>query len=84
MFEASYTTTALKRRKKLDAKLRARITAGIEDIAADPFGNHPNAKKLQVGPAYRLRLGDWRVLYELDKEAKVLLVIDIRHRNEGY
>ncbi|MEQ9606359.1 MAG: type II toxin-antitoxin system RelE/ParE family toxin [Kiloniellaceae bacterium] len=84
MFAITYTTAALKIRKKLPRNLRDRMTAKIEEVAADPFGAHPNAKALVAVDAFRLRVGDWRVVYELDKTAKELRVLVIKHRNEGY
>ena len=84
MFAVTYTAAAVKSRKKLPRNLRNRVTAKIEEVAADPFGSHPNAKALVGSDAFRLRIGDWRVIYDLDKTAKMLRVLAIRHRNEGY
>jgi mRNA interferase RelE/StbE len=82
MFAVAYTTAALKSRKRLPRNLRNRITAKIEEVAADPTGQHPQIKPLVGIDA--LRVGDWRVLFELDHANKVLLVLDIRHRSEAY
>ena len=84
VFTVTYTTTALKTRRRLPRNLRDRITAKIEEVAADPFGSHPNAKALVAVDAFRLRVGDWRVIYELHKAAEELRVLAIMHRNEGY
>jgi mRNA interferase RelE/StbE len=84
MFAVAYTTAALKSRKRLPRNLRNRITAKIEEVAADPTGQHPQVKPLVGIDALRLRVGDWRVLFELDHANKVLLVLDIRHRSEAY
>ena len=84
MFAVAYTTAALRARKKLPRNWRDRITAKIEEVAADPIGPHPNAKALVAVDAFRLRVGDWRVIYQLDKAAQELQVLMIRHRNEGY
>lgn len=84
MFAVVYTTAALKARKKLPRNLRNRITAKIEEVAAEPIGQHPQVKPLVGMDALRLRVGDWRVLFQLDHGEKVLQVLDIRHRREAY
>lgn len=62
-----------------------RIRAGIEAVAADPYGRHTNATRLQGREGgFRLRVGDWRVVYVLDDERKRLLVGKIDRRGRVY
>lgn len=84
MFEIAYTTAALKSRKRLPRDLRDRVTAKIEEVATSPSGKHLQVKPLVSVDAFRLRVGDWRVLFQLDHSKKILLVLDIRHRSEAY
>ena len=58
--------------------VRARIAA----LALDPYAPNNNATKLQGREGYRLRVGDWRVLYELEKDR--LIVLDVRPRGGAY
>lgn len=44
----------------------------------------PQSKKLQGSLGYRLRVGDYRVLYELDKLNQVIAIYAVRHRREAY
>jgi mRNA interferase RelE/StbE len=53
-------------------------------IAADPFASIPNAKKLHGRSGYRLRVGDWRVIYEINKEEIIILVLKIAPKGEVY
>ncbi len=53
------------------------IREKLEQVASDPFASIPNAKKLQGRPGYRLRIGDWRVIYEIDKDELVVIVLKI-------
>ena len=43
-----------------------RIVAKIRQVAADPYSPNRNVTKLQGRDGYRLRVGDWRIIYELD------------------
>ena len=53
----------------------------LERIAADPFAKHPNVEVLKgMKGAFRLRQGDWRAVYRIDRnldEVRVVLV-DVR------
>ena len=56
----------------------------LNQIAVDPFASIPNAKKLQGRPGYRLRIGDWCVIYEINKDEIVIIVLKIAPRGEVY
>jgi len=84
VFRIAYSSTALKSRRRLPADLRKRLSAKIEALARDPHGRQPQVRPLKGLDAYRLRVGDWRVLYELDEDTETLVVLDIRKREEAY
>jgi mRNA interferase RelE/StbE len=50
---------------RLPANWQRRIVEKIKEVAADPYARHNNVMKLQGRDGYRLRIGDWRVIYEL-------------------
>jgi mRNA interferase RelE/StbE len=58
--------------------IRKKITA----LAVDPYAPINNAMKLQGRTGYRLRVGDWRVLYELDTDR--LVILDVKPRGGAY
>ena len=60
-----------------------RIRARLNDLVKDPY-NAPNVKKLTEHPGFRLRVGDWRVVYLLDQDRIVIQVIRIAPRGEVY
>lgn len=60
------------------------IREKLEAIAANPYADHPNAKKLQGRDGYRLRVGGWRVIYEIQNEQLVILVLRVAPRGEVY
>ncbi len=53
-------------------------------LADDPFARNPNVTKLQERPGYRLRVGDWRVIYEIEGERLIILVLRIAPRGGVY
>jgi mRNA interferase RelE/StbE len=61
-----------------------RIREKIEFLAADPYAPNPNARKLIGRSGYRLRVGDWRIIYEIRKEELIILVLKIAAREEVY
>ena len=84
MFEITYTKESVKTLAKMPRQIAARIQSKIEEIAAGPYGAHNNAKKLQGREGYRLRVGVWRVLYELNDGALMVLVVSISPRGGAY
>ena len=61
------------------------ILAAIDRIAADPFARNNNVRPLRGVPdGYRVRVGDWRVSYTLDRGADVIQVFEIAPRGGAY
>lgn len=77
MSDIIYTKKARKNIKSLDIRVKDRIKAGIEKI---PFGD---IKKLQgYSNLYRLRIGDYRVIYQMENDT---IIIDaVLSRGEAY
>lgn len=78
----TYTKSAEKEILLLDRHTGLRIFKKIELLEKNPFGQ--GAKKLGGGKGYRIRVGDYRVIFIIDKENKEIVVIKIRHRREVY
>lgn len=70
-------------RKLRDKALGARLVASMRDLADNP--RPPGGEKL-TGPEefYRVRVGDYRIVYEIQDEVLLVLVIRIGHRREIY
>lgn len=56
----------------------------IEALAADPMAPNNNVKKLTNHPGYRLRVGDWRVVYTIHEQALLVAVVRIAPRGDVY
>ena len=84
MYRILFTKRADKALHKMSRDIAQRIRERLDHITADPYARHPNVTKLQNRPGYRLRMGDWRVIYEIEGEELVILVLRIGSRVEVY
>jgi len=67
----------------LDKPLQHRLRPHIDRLAADPFP--AGAKKLHSDePFYRIRVGDYRVVYQVERKQLIVVVIKVGHRKEVY
>jgi mRNA interferase RelE/StbE len=74
--------SAQKRLAKVDDPIRRRIIDRIRALADDP--RPAGCKKLSGRPAWRLRIGTYRVIYEVHDQKLLVLVVDVGHRREIY
>lgn len=83
-----YRVVTTKRFDKTLAKLpenwQRRIVAKIKAVAASPYAANNNLTSLKGGDAYRLRVGDWRIIYELKDDQLVMLVLEVGPRGGIY
>lgn len=84
MYKLTFSLQAVRELKKVPKQTVHMIREKLELISADPYKPHSNVKKLQGRSGYRLRVGDWRVIYEIDQEEIVILVIKVARRSEVY
>lgn len=79
-----YTKQAIKSFRGMPKDTSKVIRQKLEQIAEAPFAPHNNVTKLQAREGYRLRYGDWRVIYDIQQEKIVILILDIALRKEVY
>jgi mRNA interferase RelE/StbE len=77
---------ALRRLGDLPQPARAALLRRLRIIAADPFAKHANVERYKgAGPKrFRLRQGQWRVIYAVDREAQEMRVQVIDTRGSVY
>ena len=84
MFKIRFSKNAGKALHKMPRNLAILIRAKIDEVAADPYAANNNIRALQGRSGYRLRIGDWRVIYELDDVLRILAVERIAPRGGAY
>jgi len=83
-YKITFTKEAQKALLRLPRNTAILVRKKLELLAADPYAPMTNAKKLQNRSGYRLRIGDWRVIYEIKNDELVVLVLKIAQRGEVY
>jgi len=79
-YDIQFKPKAVRDIEDLPSRIQARVLARIEEMSNDLKGD---IKRLtNFTPEYRLRIGDYRVLFEIEEET--IIIYRIRHRREAY
>lgn len=82
-YEIAYAQSAVKTLRKFDRGIARRILAAIDALASDPRPH--GCRQLKGGSGeMRIRVGDYRVIYDVNDGEVVILVLAIGHRSEVY
>lgn len=85
VFRVDFTPAAIKQFNKLDPSIQIRLRPVIDAFANDPIPL--GAKKMKgtgVDPLWRVRVGDYRIVYKVEGHRLVVLIVKIGHRREVY
>ena len=82
-FNVEFVASAAKEFRSLSADLKHRVGLTVDSLSNNPFP--VGIQKLQGHRRlYRVRVGQYRVVYEIDEQRKLVLVTRVRHRREVY
>lgn len=84
MFKVVFTKQATKTLQRLPRNQAKLIQEKLESIAHAPSQQHNNVTKLQNQDGFRLRIGDLRVIYEIQDQQLVIIVLKIGSCGEVY
>jgi mRNA interferase RelE/StbE len=73
---------ALRALRHLDATVRPRIEGAIALLAEDP--RPPASRPMRGRPGYRVRVGDYRIIYTVQDDVLLIVVVALGHRRDVY
>jgi len=82
-YNVKFVDSAAKEFRLLPADIKHRVGLTIDSLSTDPY---PTGARKLFGRKhlYRVRVGHYRVVYEIDDHRKLILVTRVRHRREAY
>lgn len=82
-YKIEWKNSAYKELQKLPRPTIVKVVAAVSDLANDPF---PHGVKKLVGSeyTYRIRIGDYRVVYEVFENKLIIEIVRVRHRKDVY
>lgn len=82
MYELIYSPSALKQLEKLEHNIKERIIVALERLRIRP--ESCDIKKLVGMQGYRFRVGDYRIIFDMENNKLIILVLKIGHRKNIY
>ena len=82
-YRVTFARSARRELERLDSPTVTRVWSKIEALARNP---RPVGCVKLVGPQnlWRIRIGDYRVVYSIDDAARVVDIVTVRHRKDAY
>ncbi|MFH1326839.1 MAG: type II toxin-antitoxin system RelE/ParE family toxin [archaeon] len=82
MFVLEWKEGAINQLQNLDSNLARRIYKKVDTLKKDPFTK--NIKRLKGEKAFRLRIGDYRVIFDIDQNKRIITILRLGHRKNIY
>ncbi|MBU0894031.1 MAG: type II toxin-antitoxin system RelE/ParE family toxin [Nanoarchaeota archaeon] len=82
MFVLEWKEGAINQLQNLDINLSKRIYKKVDDLKTNPFTK--NIKRLKGEKAFRLRIGDYRVIFDIDQKKRIITILRLGHRKNIY
>ena len=82
-YKIEWKSSAIKELQKLPRPMISKIVSAVDNLSSNPF---PQGVRKLVGTedTYRIRIGDYRVLYNIIENRLVIEIIRVRHRKDAY
>ena len=84
MYRVTYSKKARKYLLKMPKQWQKRVVEKVELLAENPYSTNNNATKLVGREGYRLRIGDFRIIYNILNDVLIIEVVDIGPRGGIY
>ena len=82
-YQIEWKNSAYKELQKLPRQIIPKIVTAVLDLSNNPY---PQGVKKMVGSehSYRIRIGDYRVVYEIIENKLIIEIVRVRHRKDVY
>lgn len=80
--EVVISRKAFKELDRIPEPIFSRLRKKIRQLAVN--SRPPGVKRLVNWPGFRIRFGDYRILYEVDSQKKVIIIYRVAHRKDAY
>jgi mRNA interferase RelE/StbE len=81
-YRIEFRPAALRELRKIDRSVQPRIQGAIALVARDP--RPPASRPLRGRPGYRLRVGDYRIIYTIVDGVLLIVVVTLGHQRHVY
>ena len=81
VWQVIWSEKSVKQLKRFEKKISQRIFDAVLDCVDDPFRN---VIRLANSPFYRLRVGNYRIILDLQQSKVIIFVIEVDHRRRIY
>ena len=82
-YEIQWKGSAERELRNIDPQQIPRVVKAVESLVDNPLPSQ--CRKLRGSERdYRIRVGDYRVIYQVSTEAKLVIIYHVRHRREAY
>ena len=83
LYNIEWKASAKKELRKIDKQQIPKIIEAVENLASDP---HPSNHKKLLGTEhnFRIRVGNYRVIYFLEDDKLLIEIVRVRHRKDAY
>lgn len=82
LYRVQLRPAAVRALRKLDPAARRRIQGAINLLARDP--RPPSSRRLRSRAGFRVRVGDYRIIYTVADDLLVVVVVTLGHRRDVY
>ena len=83
-YVVEFAPAARRQLRKLDRPVQKRILRRVERLESQPHPRTGEKLKGTTEPLYRVREGDYRIIYTIEDDRLIVLVVRIAHRSEVY
>lgn len=83
MYEIRFSKAAVKKIDDLTKNQKSKLKEIIGEMKLNPFSVPFTRIKGEIN-VYRIRIGDYRILFEMDKEERIISILKVEHRKKIY